>query len=80
MKKIESGVFKIYFRGHKEHQGHIGQNLSGVFFSDTRVVVKNARFYSSLVTITRSKHNCASHIRYNKLLDYSMTSYHQIQD
>ena len=44
MKKIESGVFKIYFRGHKEHQGHIGQNLSGVFFSDTRVVVKNARF------------------------------------
>ena len=32
MKKIESGVFKIYFRGHKEHQGHIEQNLSGVFF------------------------------------------------
>ena len=37
--EAETGVFKISFREHREHQGNIGLNLSGVFLSDTLVVV-----------------------------------------
>ena len=37
--EVEAGIFRIYFRGHKGNQGRIGQNLSGVFLSDTRLVV-----------------------------------------
>ena len=43
-RKLQTLALKIYFRGHKGHQGPIGQNLIGVFLFRKQKIIERLNF------------------------------------